>query len=91
MIKVYAALFVLAVGLAGATAAQAEGGCGWGYHRGPYGGCRPNGYGPGPAVVPRAGVVVGVPGAGIFYAPIGRPCPYGYHLGPQGRRCWPNG
>jgi len=26
------------------------GGCGVGYHRGPYGGCRPN-VGPGPAVV----------------------------------------
>ena len=89
MIKIYATLFVLAIGLAGATAAQAEGGCGWGYHRGPYGGCRPNGYGAGPSVAPRPVVVVGVPGA-MIYAPIGRPCPYGYHLGPHGRRCWAN-
>ena len=32
------------------------GGCGIGFHRGPYGGCRPNGYGYG---------VVGVPGYGM--------------------------
>ena len=34
------------------------GGCGIGFHRGPYGGCRPNGYGYG---------VVGVPGYGYGY------------------------
>lgn len=29
---------------------RVAGGCGWGWHRGPWGGCRPNGvYGPGPA------------------------------------------
>ncbi|SEC31172.1 hypothetical protein SAMN05444161_0895 [Rhizobiales bacterium GAS191] len=49
------------------------GGCGYGYHPGPYGGCRPNGpgwggprpgwVGPGPVVMPGYG--------------------YGY-----GRRCW---
>jgi hypothetical protein len=43
------------------------GGCGIGFHRGPYGGCRPNG------------------GGGFM-----RACPPGMHLGPQGRRCWPN-
>ena len=42
-----------------ASAAQAAQGCGPGYHRGPYGGCRPN-LGPGPVVVgPRLGVFYG--------------------------------
>ena len=36
--------------LASVSSAYAEGGCGPGFHRGPYGGCRAN-YGPGPAVV----------------------------------------
>ncbi len=44
--------------LALASTAQAAGGCGPAYHRGPYGGCRPN-LGPGP-------VVVG-PSVGVFY------------------------
>jgi hypothetical protein len=53
-----------------------EGGCGYGYHRGPYGGCRPNGPGwggPGPGVVLAPGpVVVPIPLPGVGY----------------GRRCW---
>jgi hypothetical protein len=44
------------------------GGCGVGFHRGPYGGCRPNGYGYGYGVV-------GVPAYG--YGGYG----YGYHGG----------
>jgi hypothetical protein len=51
-----------------ASAAQASGGCGPAFHRGPYGGCRPN-YGPGPgAVVVAPGVVVGgfYPGRGYW-------------------------
>lgn len=35
----------LSVSLLGVTAAQAAGGCGLGFHRGPYGACRPNAYG----------------------------------------------
>src|ERR1700722_15555704 len=43
------------------------GGCGIGFHRGPYGGCRPNGYG-----------VAGVPGYGYgYHGGYG----YGYHGG----------
>ena len=49
----------VALALTLASAAQAAGGCGPGYHRGPYGGCRVN-LGPGP-------VVVGGPAVGIFY------------------------
>jgi hypothetical protein len=44
----------IAVGaaLSGVSAASAEGGCGPGFHRTPYGHCRPNfGPGPGPAVI----------------------------------------
>jgi hypothetical protein len=37
-------------------------------------------------------------GAGMWRGPggrchpfaVGRACPPGYHLGPEGRRCWPN-
>jgi|SRR4029077_13112560 hypothetical protein len=64
------------------------GGCGIGWHRGPYGGCRRNAagvpppgfYGP-PGTPPRA--VVGPRGGAII-------CPPGYHLGPQLSACWPN-
>ena len=30
------------------------------------------------------------PGGRCHPMPRGRACPRGYHLGPQGRRCWPN-
>jgi hypothetical protein len=86
MIKLVAAGLVLAASLAAFAPAHAEGGCGWGFHRGPYGGCRANG---GYVAPGGPAVVVPVPG-GLIYAPLGRACPYGYHLGPQGRRCWAN-
>jgi hypothetical protein len=64
---------------------QVAGGCGIGFHRGPYGGCRRNGYYGGvyygaPAVVVAPGVVVG---------PVG-PCGgRGAHqvCGPYGGNC----
>jgi hypothetical protein len=61
------------------------GGCGLGFHRGPYGGCRVNEGPAGPAVV-----VVPAPTAvpAVIVAP--RACPLGFHLGPYGRRCFPN-
>lgn len=55
------------------------GGCGIYGHRGPYGGCRPGG---------QAGGWNGGYWRGVYY-PAGA-CPLGYHLGPQGRLCWPN-
>ena len=67
--------------LASVTAANASGGCGINFHRGPYGGCRPNYYAGAPVVVGGPGVVVG-PGVvriGVFYP--GR----GYW---DGRRYW---
>ena len=52
------------------SAANAAGGCGLGFHRGPYGGCRPNG---GAVVVaPR---VVRPP---VVVVPRGRICPLGF-------------
>jgi hypothetical protein len=70
-------LLVLSAGaaLTIVSSAQASGGCGPAFHRGPYGGCRPN-VGPGPVVVG-----VGGPGIGVFYA--GR----GYW---DGHRYWHN-
>ena len=62
---------LLASTLAGFSAANAAGGCGPGFHRGPYGGCQPN----------RGGVVV-VPGAVVVERPIvvvpRRVCPLGF-------------
>ncbi|QRG08238.1 hypothetical protein EZH22_07985 [Xanthobacter dioxanivorans] len=45
-----------------ATVQTVAQGCGWGYHRGPWGGCRPNGavvVAPGPVVVAPRVVVPG--------------------------------
>ena len=39
------AAVLMATTVAGFSAANAAGGCGLGFHRGPYGGCRPNGGG----------------------------------------------
>jgi hypothetical protein len=55
-------LAVLAAGAAvtAVSPADARGGCGPGYHRGPYGGCRPN-LGRGPVAVGPAPVI------GVYY------------------------
>jgi hypothetical protein len=47
-----------------------------------YGGCGPRGH-RGPYGGCRAGGQWGGYG-------LGRPCPPGFHLGPHGRKCWPN-
>jgi hypothetical protein len=51
---------------------EVAGGCGPGFHRGPYGGCRRNGYYGGAyyggAVAPGVGVAV-APGVGVVVAP----------------------
>jgi hypothetical protein len=61
--------------------ASAEGGCGPGFHRGPYGGCRPN---RGPVVVaPGAPVVV----APAVVAPAPVVCSAGFRWHPGYRRC----
>jgi hypothetical protein len=65
MKTLFAAILVAGT-LAGFSAANAAGGCGPGFHRGPYGGCRPNG---GAVVVAPAPVVVVRPG---------RVCPRGF-------------
>ena len=54
------------------SAANAAGGCGLGFHRGPYGGCRPNG---GAVVVAPGAVVVERP---VVVVPRGRVCPIGF-------------
>jgi len=87
-IAILAAL-ALTAGFALSSPADAAGGCGAGWHRGPWGGCRRNVVVAPVVVAPVAPVVVG-PAGGVMLAPVGRPCPRGYHLGPQGRRCWPN-
>ena len=63
--------------------ASAAGGCGPGFHRGPYGGCRPNG----PVVVAPAGPVVVAPAvvAPVVVAPV--VCGRGYRWHPGFRRC----
>ena len=59
---------------------RVSGGCGIGFHRGPFGYCVQNGYAPPDVAVPYVAPVVVVP----------RACPLGYHLGPYGRACWAN-
>ena len=71
--KTLFALVLVASTLAGFSAADAAGGCGIGFHRGPYGGCRPNGGG---AVVIGAPVVVAP--APVVVVPRARVCPYGF-------------
>ncbi|MDE5452632.1 hypothetical protein GWE18_07040 [Bradyrhizobium sp. CSA112] len=66
---------VLALGtVAGFSAAEAAGGCGPGWHRGPYGGCQPNRR---VVVRPAAPVVVVRPAAPAVVVRPGRVCPYG--------------
>jgi hypothetical protein len=62
------------------------GGCGIGFHRGPYGGCRPNGYGSGVVGVPAygyGGYGYGYPG-GYRYGYRGGYGAYGWHGGAYG-------
>jgi hypothetical protein len=71
MKTLFAAVLVAGT-LAGFSAADAAGGCGPGFHRGPHGGCRPNGGAV--VVVPR---VVVAP-ATVVVVPRARVCPYGF-------------
>jgi hypothetical protein len=65
--------------------ASAEGGCGPGFHRGPYGGCRPN---RGPVVVAPVAPVVVAPAvvAPVVVAPP-VVCGVGFRWHPGLRRC----
>ncbi len=59
-------------GFQSADVTLVAGGCGLGFHRGPYGGCRPNG-----------GAVIVAPGAVVVERPVvvvrpGRVCPVGF-------------
>ena len=94
-----AALLLSLIYVDGATAA---GGCGPGFHPGPYGGCRPN---RGPVVVAPAAPIVVAPGAPVVVAPaapvvvapavvapavvVPAPmvCGVGYRWHPRFRRC----
>lgn len=75
----------LSLSLVSIHTANAAGGCGIGFHRGPYGGCRPNGpvvVAPGPAVVVAPRVV-----APVVVAPAPVVCGPGYRWHPGYRRC----
>jgi hypothetical protein len=67
------AAVLVAGAVAGLGAASAAQGCGPGYHRGPYGGCRPNGG----VVVVEPRVVVVAPAPVVVVRP-GRVCPLGF-------------
>src|SRR5258708_8003344 len=56
------------------SAANAAGGCGPGWHRGPYGGCVAN---RGVVVVEQPAVVVERPATTVVVVPRARVCPYG--------------
>jgi hypothetical protein len=81
---VSAALAAFLLSLVCIHSASAEGGCGPGFHRNPYGVCRPNGpvvVAPGPVVVAPA---VAAP-AVVVPAPV--VCGPGYRWHPGFRRC----
>ena len=64
--------------------ASAAGGCGPGFHRGPYGGCLPN---RGPVVVAPAAPIVVAPAAPVVVVPAPVVCGVGYRWHPRLRRC----
>ncbi len=64
------------------NSASAEGGCGPGWHRNPWGACRPN---RGPVVVAPAPVVVAP--APVVVAPAPVVCGAGFRWHPRWRRC----
>jgi hypothetical protein len=67
--------------------ASAEGGCGPGWHRNPYGACRPN---RGPVVVVPGAPVVVAPAAPVVVAPVVVApvvCGAGFRWHPRWRRC----
>lgn len=68
----FAAAVLVTTAFAGISAADAAGGCGPGWHRGPYGGCGRN---RGPVVVAPGPVVVERP---VVVVPRVRACPYGF-------------
>jgi len=70
----------LLLSLACINDASAEGGCGPGFHRGPYGGCQPN---RGPVVVVPAAPVVVAPA--VMAPPV--VCGVGYRWHPRLRHC----
>jgi hypothetical protein len=77
-----AAPVAILLSLASIGSASAEGGCGPGFHRGPYGACRPN-RGP-VVVVPGAAVVAPAP---VVVAPAPVVCGAGFRWHPRFRRC----
>jgi hypothetical protein len=81
----FAAMAAISLSLVSVQAANAAGGCGIGFHRGPWGGCRPNGpvvVAPGPAIVVAPRVV-----APVVVAPAPMVCGPGYRWHPGYRRC----
>jgi hypothetical protein len=79
-----AASAAILLSLISTGSADAEGGCGPGFHRGPYGGCRPN---RGPVVVAPAPPVVVAPAAPVVVTPAPVVCGAGYRWHPRFRRC----
>jgi len=75
--------------LVAADGANAEGGCGPGFHRNEFGRCRPNRpvvVAPGaPVVVAPAAPIVVAPAAPVVVAPV--VCGAGYRWHPRRRRC----
>jgi hypothetical protein len=53
MTKFFAVIFAVGVSMAGVSAADAAGGCGVGWHRGPHGGCLRNYVHPARHACPR--------------------------------------
>jgi len=77
MKKLILASLVASAAVMAIAPAEAAQGCGGGFHRGPYGGCRPNG----PVFVGGARVGVFYPGRGYWYGGRYWGHRYGWHGG----------
>jgi hypothetical protein len=78
-----AASAAILVSLMSLDSASAAGGCGPGWHRNPWGVCRPNG---GPVIVAPAAPVVVAP-APVVVEPAPIVCGAGFRWHPRWRRC----
>lgn len=79
-----AASATILLSLISVDGASAAGGCGPGFHPGPYGRCRPNER---PVVVAPGAPVVVAPAAPVVVAPAPVVCGAGFRWHPRLRRC----
>jgi hypothetical protein len=83
-LNILSVAFAILLSLVFLDSASAEGRCGPGFHRNPYGRCTPN---DGRVVVPPAAPVVVAPETPVVVAPAPAECSGGFRWHPKLRRC----